>query len=211
MVFDTHSELIAAIGDLPAVQQRLKAGQLVIGENRQVQEADSTGLTKNKTGLRGGLIMKILQFSAALMAYATTAKNVELKTKANYTASELKTVPDSVLFDIGVLLMGLSIPIKADLTKYFVGEAEFKEIERLLADFKLAIPKRRVATSVSKASTGNIGEVFKAQDKLLKDEIDALMLPFRFTQPDFFNSYKNARIIVDYSGRGKPATAPAAV
>jgi len=45
----------------------------------------------------------------------------------------------------------------------------------------------------------------KIQDKLLKDELDALVDPFQFSQPDFFNSYKNARNIVDYSGRGKAA------
>jgi hypothetical protein len=40
-------------------------------------------------------------------------------------------------------------------------------------------------------------------DQLLKEEVDVLMLPFQFTQPDFYNAYKNARIIVDYTGRGK--------
>ena len=33
--------------------------------------------------------------------------------------------------------------------------------------------------------------------------MDALVEPFQFSQPDFFNAYKNARNIVDYSGRGK--------
>ena len=59
--------------------------------------------------------------------------------------------------------------------------------------------------NLSKVSTGNIDGVFKAQDKLLKDQIDALVQPFQFSHPDFFNAYKNARSIVEYAGRGKAA------
>ena len=37
---------------------------------------------------------------------------------------------------------------------------------------------------------------------MLRTEIDVLMLLFEETQPDFYKAYKNARIIVDYSGGG---------
>jgi hypothetical protein len=42
---------------------------------------------------------------------------------------------------------------------------------------------------------------------MLREEMDVLMLLFEETQPDFYKAYKNARIIVDYSGRG-PSTDP---
>jgi hypothetical protein len=59
-----------------------------------------------------------------------------------------------------------------------------------------------VAVSVSKVSTVNIGELVRSLNVLLNDEIDVLMLLFEETQPDFYRAYKNARIIVDYNGRG---------
>jgi len=214
LVLDTHSEQVGTAGDLFTAHQMLKAGQEIVNRNRQVQEADSSGLTKNKSKLRDELIQMILLFAAGLKANATSTKNAELMTKADYKASELKTAADSVLFDIGTLLNGMALPLRTDLAKYFVGESEFGEMERLLAEFKLAIPKRRVAINISKVSTGNIDGVFKAQDKLLKDQIDVLVQPYQFSQPDFFNAYKNARYIVDYTGRGKavpvtPASSPA--
>lgn len=205
LVLDTHSEHVGTEGDLFTALQLLKAGQTVINQNRQVQEADSSGLTKNKSDLRSELTQMILLFEAGLKANATSTKNAELKTKANYSVSKLKIVADSILFDIGTLLNGMALPLKTDLAKYFISEAEFLKMERLLAEFKLAIPKRRVSMNLSKVSTGNIDGVFKAQDKLLKDQIDALVQPFQFSHPDFFNAYKNARNIVDYSGRGKAA------
>jgi hypothetical protein len=78
-------------------------------------------------------------------------------------------------------------------------------MEQLLAEFVLAVPKRRVSINLSKVSTDNIEGVFKAQDQLLKEQVDSLMEPFRFSQPDFFHAYRNARSVVDYSGRGKAA------
>lgn len=207
--FASHSEIIEKFDELVAARQRLQVGLQVIGQNRQVQEADSTGLTKNKVQLRSGLINLILQFSAAIMAYATAIKNLDLKTKANYIPSELKTVADPVLADIGQLLKDLAVPFSKDLVKYFVGEAEFAEMDRLLAEFKSSIPKRRVAGNVSKVSTKNIGDVFDAMDKLLREEIDVLMLPFQFKEADFYNAYRNARGIVNYTGRGKAVAAPA--
>jgi hypothetical protein len=183
----------------------LKAGQTVINQNRQVQEADSSGLTKSKSELRSVLMRMILLFVAGLKAVATTTKNAELKTKANYSVSKLKTVADKVLFDIGTLLNGMALPLKNDLAKYSIGEAEFLKMAQLLAEFELAIPKRRFSLNISKVSTGNIDGLFKAQDKLLKDQMDALVQPFQFSHPDFYHAYKNARSIIGYTGRGKSA------
>ena len=203
LVLDINSSLFTQIAELAAAHQRLKAGLQLIDDNRQGQEANSSGLTESKTELRYKLIWLILQFSSALMAYATAVGNLELKKKAKYVPSELDVIADSIVFDIGTLLFKLAVPIKSELGKYFVGEGEFTAMENLLAGFKSAIPQRRVAKSVSKTSTGNISKVFKMVDKLLREEIDSYMRPFQFTQPDFYNAYKNARLIVGYTGRVK--------
>ena len=212
-VLDTNSVLVSSLNDLTAANARLKAGQLLIIQNRQVQEAKITGLTRNKSSMREALITMIMKFSAGLKSYGTTVKDEDIRAKAAYTPSDLKKVADSVIYDIGMLVYGLAIPLKAEMSFYFIGEAELKAMEQLLEAFKLTVPKRRVASSISKTSTGNIESVFTAQDKLLKDEIDVLMSLFQLSQPDFYNAYKNARLIVNYVGRGKgaPAEEPVAM
>ena len=145
------------------------------------------------------------------MAYATSVKNLELKTKARYTPSELKTSADPILYDIGALIFYLATGIKTEMAKFGLGDPEFAEMERMLGGFKQAIPQRRIAATISKTSTGNIGDVFTTMDQLLKDEVDVLMMPFQFSEADFYKAYKNARIIVDYKGGGKKEEAPAAV
>ena len=209
LVLDTHPDEVGTEGDLFNAHQSLKAGQATINRNRQVQEADSSGLTKTKSDLRNELIRLILLFAAGLKAHATSTKNSELKTKANYKAYELQKSADSVLADIGRLLNEMALPLRSELAKYAISAADLEQMTRLLDEFRLAIPKRRVAINISKVSTENIDGVFKAQDKLLKEQVDSLMEPFQFSQPDFFNAYKNARSVVDYAGRGKTALAVA--
>ena len=77
------------------------------------------------------------------------------------------------------------------------------ELTALLEDFHTAIPPRREANNMSKVYTSKINALFNSISKMLKDEIDVLMLLFEESHPDFYNAYKNARLIVDYSGRGK--------
>ena len=202
LVLDNYSQLFVQLEDLVLGHQRLKDGLVVLGQNLQIQEADNKGLTDNKTDLRDNLTIRILQLSAALKAHANSTKNKELKAKANYTRTELKTSPDPVLYNIGTLMVNLATPILADLNKYFVSNDKMDELNGLLADFNDAIPQKRVANSVSKVSTVNIEEVVNSLNTLLKEEIDVLMLLFDETQPDFYRAYKNARIIIDYTGRG---------
>lgn len=203
LVLDTHSIHVGTEGDLFTALQLLKAGQTVINQNRQVQEADSSGLTKSKSELRSELMRMILLFEAGLKAVATSTKNAELKTKANYSVSKLKTVADKVLFDIGTLMHNMSLPLKIELVKYVIGETEFQKMEQLLAEFELAIPKRRFSMNISKVSTGNIDGVFKAQDKLLRDQMDALVQPFQFSHPDFSMHIKMPAVLSIIRAGGK--------
>ncbi len=203
LALDNHSTLFTESAELVTVHQRLKEQLNQISQLRQIQEADTSGLTQNKSDLRQRLTQRIAQLSAALVAHATTTRNAELKTKATYSKTKLAQAADPVLYDIGVLLVALATPLKEALAKYFVTEAEFAEVNSLLSEFKLSIPKRRVATNISKVSTSNIGDMVDAMIKLLNEEIDVLMEPFLYPQPDFYKAYKNARKIVGYHGRGR--------
>ncbi len=206
MVLDNHSTNFSEFSGLVQAHQQLKRGQEQIGHYRQIQEANITGLTKTKVILRNEMVSSILRFSTALRAYANSVKNEELKSKAKYGLSGLKKSADSILVDIGTLILGLAKPLQGELASFIIGENEFNDLERLIASFKLAIPQHRAAASVLKNSTMNISEVFTAQDRLLKEDIDVLMLLIRNSQPDFYEAYKNARNIVDYVGRRKVKT-----
>jgi len=200
MVLEKYSSLTAGFPEFIEAHERFKSKLSAIDENRQVQEADTTGLTLKKTGIRQNIVRQILQISAALQAYATVTKDLVLKNKATYSNTDLIRAADPVLCDIGHLLLSLATPLRNELQRFFVNQKEYDELAENLNQFKLAIPQKRVATGTSKVSTGNIGQMFETIDLLLKQELDVLMLPFQFTNLNFYQEYKNARLIIGYNG-----------
>ena len=203
LLLDNFSASIASYPELMQAQQNLKSFLDLIEQNRQIQETDNKGLTLNKTKLREDLMKLIQQFSAALLAHAIATKNVQLKTKASYKHSALLRAADPILYDIGMLLYTLATPLEAELARFFITRSEYDRLLANLNNFKAAIPQKRLASGTSKVSTAYINDTFIAIDDLLKNELDVLLMPFQFTQPDFYNEYRSARNIVDTGGNRK--------
>lgn len=201
LVLSNYSELYAGVAPLVQASQKLTAAVNSIEENRQVQELATSGLTREKEDLKERLTTQVLKVSAALVAYATSVGNEDLKTKAHYKPSRLSVASDPVLADIAGLIANLVVPYIDELSIYFVDQAAVDLLNQYIDEFRLAIPQNRVATSSRKNSTKNLNLLFQSTNKLLKEELDLLMLPFQYSQPDFYDQYRNARIIVDYTGR----------
>jgi hypothetical protein len=208
-VLDANLEKVAGIDELMAAHLRFKGYLKSIEDNRQVQVVNQTGLTESKITLRDDLTQLLLKSIAGLTAHATTVKDAQLRKKVQYVPSALARMADPVFADVARLIRTEALNNAPSLTKFFVTAEDLDLMGQLTEQFMVAIPQKRVATNISKVSTSNIGDVFAAADKLLKQELDLYMLPFQFTLPDFYNAYKNARIIVNYSGRGKGSEPPA--
>ena len=202
-VLDNHRSLFESMAELAVAYQQLKEKMILIDRYRQVQEVNNSGLTRNKGTLREELTTQLLRISSALTAHAAAGNDQVLQAKVAYSLSDLKKSPDGILYDIAVLVNGLATAAATQLQTYFVGPEELARFDRLTNEFKTVLPLRRAAASISKASTSNISELFHEIDTLLKVKIDLLLKPFRFTQPDFYKAYRNARALVNYGGRGK--------
>ena len=200
LVLDKFMDSFANIAELTQAHEELKQYISVIDAQQQVQVVDNTGLTRTKIVLRGAVTQHIQKLSMALKAYATFQKNTELLTKSSYRPSDFVRLSDPILFDVGTMLLNLAIPLQEQLAKYFLTDEDFTQTEAILAEFKAAIPQKRMATTVSKSSTSKLNEVYHAIDHLLKEIIDVYVAPFKFQNPDFYAEYGNARITVGYTG-----------
>nr|WP_319512540.1 hypothetical protein [uncultured Draconibacterium sp.] len=206
MVLSNHSTLFASSEVLNQKLQTFGGILTQLEGYRQVQEQNTSGLTLSKENLRGDVENLSLRVSVALIAYATATGDANLKRMAKYTPSKLAKVSDVVLCDIAENMITMATPIVAALEIYFVTQAELDTLHQKTLDFKAAIPQNRVATSSRKASTATIDQLIRDANNILKNEIDPLVQPFQFINPDFYQQYKNARIIIDYTGRGPGAS-----
>ena len=203
VVLSEYFAVFAMLEDLVLGHQRLKDAINLLKRLRQIQEPDRTGLTDTKTDLRKSLVAMILDLMAAIKSYANASKNKDLKSIVGYTETELNHKPDPVLYDIGKLVTDTATPLQPELAKYFLTPEKLENAVIQLDRFDESIPKKRVAISKSKASTENIKKVTRSTSDFLKEEVDVLVELFKTTNPDFYKAYRNARIIIDYGGRGK--------
>jgi hypothetical protein len=203
LVLDKYASLYSEHAELIDACLKLKAGINLIEEQQQVQVVDNTGLTQTKVVLRVELTGIILKFSNGLKALATLQKDADLLKKSTFKLSDLNKLADPVLYDVGFLLFYLASSFREQLLHFFITDDDFTLMEAKLLSLKAAIPQKRLATTVSKVSTKKLNEVFQTNDHLLKEVIDIFVAPFQYAYPDFYNEYKNARMIVGYTGRGK--------
>jgi len=206
-LLDNNQSLFANMAQLAAAHQELKVKVSLIDQHRQIQVVKNSGLTRNKVTLREELTTLLLRISSALTAHATATNDQVLQARVAYSLSELKKSSDRIVGDIAVQVNGLAAAAGAALQTWFVGPEELAQFDRLTNEFKSVLPLRRVATTVSKASTSDISEVFHEIDVLLKTKLDLLIKPFKFTEPTFYKEYRNARALVNYTGRGKAVVA----
>jgi hypothetical protein len=203
LVLDKYSSSFAEHEELCNAHQELKRRIATIDVVEQGQLSDNKGLTQYKAGLRVEVTQIILKFSTALKAFATVQKSKDLLNRASFLASDLARISDPTLFNLGMMLYNLADPLREQLAKFFLTEQDYKRAESLLADFKAAIPQRRMASTVSISTSRKMTELFQSLDRLLKEQIDLLVTPFKYDHPDFYREYTIARKVVSNMKKSK--------
>jgi hypothetical protein len=172
---------------------------------RLVQERDNKGKAITKSETRDQLTSIVYKVISATKTHARITKDNDLLEVVNYKISDLSNARDNILIDIATLIHDTALPLKTQLAKYLVTEAEILSIITLKDQFLAQLPDPRVAIGASKTATKELKDKFLEIDNLLKNDIDVFMEIFQSSQPNFYEQYKNARIIVDL-GRRKSGT-----
>jgi hypothetical protein len=70
-------------------------------------------------------------------------------------------------------------------------------LETLADSFNLLLPQKRNKVNVSSVSTQNLAEAIDKIEELFDTKMDKIVEGIRFTYPDFYKAYQNARDIID--------------
>ena len=85
----------------------------------------------------------------------------------------------------------------ANLADYGLTEDMIVETETSLDDFKALIGQPRIVRSQAFAAMTLMEELFDAANDLVKNQLDKLMIRFKYTNTEFYSEYERARTIVD--------------
>jgi len=167
------------------------------------QGTDKSGIALTKEHLRGGLLVKALDISRKLLAYAKISGNIILATEVNYTKSEMRRSGGASLVNLALLLHDKALVHTAELGSYGITSDALAAFKAGIDQFSDALPKTRLGITEKKQATTQLAALFDANDLLL-EKMDALVEIICLDQPDFYQAYRNNRKVIA-TGRGSLA------
>jgi hypothetical protein len=189
---------------LPALAKAILNLQGNISEIERLQmqqSSDLTGATKDKDKLHDQLSETALSIAGAIFAHATDIGNIGLKTKVDFTASDFDNCSQSDFISHCSNVLTEARSLDGQLLEHGIVSERVAEFSDLIEQFKTIVTKPRELVVNRTTITDDIAQVFKNTDALLKEKLDKLMLQYKQSNPDFFQSYQNARSIIDHGLR----------
>lgn len=156
-----------------------------------------SGITIDKKVAKKNLCQTTADIAALVFAYASSINNNTLKQSVNYPYSDLYKIKDDLLSPTCQNIHALATANATALATYGITAGMLTTFQTAITDYSTAVPKPGTAKSVKATYTKNIRNLIKEIDALLKDQMDKTVVAFKPTKPDFLNSYKTARTIID--------------
>ncbi len=166
-------------------------------EAAQQEEQAIKGITLDKSAARIALCQEAANIAAAVFAFAAAASNNTLKEQVNYPVSKLLLTKDELLIPACNNIHDLANTNVAVLTPYGVTGARLTSFNVLISDYQEVIPTPRNAATSKAAVRTSLTNLFKQADEIFKTQLDKIAMQFKTSNIDFYNTYKQNRIILD--------------
>lgn len=156
-----------------------------------------TGITINKANLKKTMVASATSIASAGFAYATSVNNPVLKEKFKFTSSDFQRFKDDELPLIVQNIHDDANAVAAQLVAFGITAPMLTAFQTEITNYSNAVPSPRNAASQRKALRELLVTYFKEADLILKERMDKLALQFKTSDPEFYNSYRNNRIIIN--------------
>jgi hypothetical protein len=191
------SAIFALIPGFTALETLLGNTITKIQELAIIQISGYKGKTALKAFLRMDLIGKTMTLVRALIAYARLHELIEFYEAVSYTESRLKKMPASTLIAVCQLIQDKAGDVIDDLDEFGITQVILDTQKKAISDFSAGITGPREGIIIKKNATMALKVCFKdGREVILK--MDDLAGSIKNSNTEAYNSYKNARVIVDY-------------
>ena len=158
-------------------------------------------ITKQKSELMQQTLEKMFAVNKVLIAYALASGNEELKdqiegSKTRFFSGTMQEKMSRISH--GIEIFEQHVPA---LLPYGVSITDLEDLIEKRDSLTEKISAPRTAIVNRKQKTRMIVEKITEIDRLLKDEIDAIMLILKPIDPLFYHTYKDARILITVGSR----------
>ncbi|MCF8277141.1 MAG: carboxypeptidase-like regulatory domain-containing protein [Flavobacteriales bacterium] len=199
--------------DIDAVPARTTAfGQLqsnIVAINKQIgsQSTNTSGVAQDKTALRDTLDNMTNSVLQPCKAWAIAIGNNTLAAEFDYPISEIQKIKDDIMQGFCEYRIGLVSANLVAMADYGIDPTIVTSWQDALNVYVAVLESPREAVNARHLHTETLKDLISQTQELLTQQLDPLMIPFRSTNPELYNAYKQARIIINRKGSsGKPIT-----
>ena len=163
----------------------------------EIQATDRTGTTIEKKLARVRLVDAMLPVIYGVRALGIFTNDEELEMSIWFNRWQLMHSRDNLLASRALVVYEKAFPLRNELVKCKVTEADIVRVTVLNEEFRELMPQPRWETVQRKGATDELRRLFKATDDLLYNVIDQVIMIFKVANPEFVERYFFARRIVD--------------
>jgi hypothetical protein len=173
----------------------------VLEELLNNQAADITGATESKALLRSIMVEKAIQTASAVYTYYIQTGNVDKKNRVDFSRSDLLNIRDTASLDKCKLIHDEAQSILTNLGDYGVNKTELDDLQASIDAYKTQLSEPKIQRDNKKDFSSKIKETMSGTDHILHNKLDKLIEQFKTSNPEFYQKYKNARMIIDLTGK----------
>lgn len=190
--------------NLPAFSQSRDAFIEKLNELEQKSYAQSLaliGVSAAKDAKKQIAIERTYAISSGLVAFATMSNNPALLEQMNVKKKDIFQASKTNLLLIIDRVIAKATEFGNELTDFGVDQQSVAELKELRDELEIQFNAPRNAIIERKGYTQQIKALRIELDRIIKFQLDKLILVFETEHPEFFTAYKNARVIVDHKNR----------
>ncbi|HRH50388.1 MAG TPA: carboxypeptidase regulatory-like domain-containing protein [Panacibacter sp.] len=194
---DNNMPIVSTVPAFATAFTAFKANVTALIANAQQEDQVTKGITTDKKVSKKTLAQLGADVAAPIFAYASSINDNTLKAQVNFSFSDLFKAKDELLpvrcqniHDAGTAHLlaladfGITAPLLASLQTTIIA-------------YKLKVPTPRNAAADKITIRLNQKNLFTATDLILKEQMDKTLAGFKAANPDFVNTYKANRVIID--------------
>lgn len=196
-LLDNNAVKTATIPALTTAITNFKNFIVQISDMEQARSTSTSGKAADKKQKEDALISEAVPVAAALKALGSATNNTELAVIGKATKSSLYALRDTELDKDTQIIHDTANENIADLADYGVTAATLTSLQTRIDDFIAALGVREEGSALRVAAGIEVSSLFKDNDIILKNQMDAMMEQFRESDTLFYNEYQSARTIID--------------
>lgn len=158
-------------------------------------------ITAGKNAATEAYIADLFGAMSIVSVFAANSNDAVMKSKMDYTESELKDMRPGELLAVSQEVIGIIKANQAALTELGLQADDVTAIESFIGNFETITSATRTTITTRKTAGAQLRPQFAQASFELKEKLDKLMEQFRKSQPTFYQEYWNAREKVDYGVR----------